>query len=57
MRMNVLMESKQAAFLVVFNSLQIILGVAANLFEMLFFLKNQHLCKSISDKLTLNLAC
>ena len=56
MGMNVFMESKQATFLVVFNSLQIIFGTAANMFEMLFFLKNQHLCKSISDKLTLNLA-
>ena len=56
MTMNVFMESKQATFLVVFNSLQIILGTAANMFEMLFFLKNQHVCKSISDKLTLNLA-
>ena len=51
-----LLSSKESTFLVIFNSLQIILGSAANMFEILFFLKNRHVYKSVSDKLTLNLA-
>ena len=50
------MGSKQAIFLVIFNSLQIVFGSAANMLEILFFSKNRHVYNSVSDKLTLNLA-
>ena len=54
--MEVPMGSKQAIFLVIFNSLQIVFGSAANMLEILFFSKNRHVYNSVSDKLTLNLA-
>ena len=37
--MEVPMGSKQAIFLVIFNSLQIVFGSAANMLEILFFSK------------------
>ncbi|XP_028409557.1 alpha-1A adrenergic receptor-like [Dendronephthya gigantea] len=51
-----ILGSNEAAFLVTFNSLQIIFGSAANLLEIIFFLRRRHLHLSVSDKLTLNLA-
>ena len=50
--MEVLMGSKQAIFLVIFNSLQIVFGSAAYMLEILFFSKNRHVYNSVSDKLT-----
>ena len=47
---------KETTFLVVFNSLQIIFGSAANVFEIIFLLRKRHKHNSVSDKLTLNLA-
>ena len=50
------MDSNVAIFLVIFNSLQIIFGSIANIFEIIFFLTKRHQHNSVSDKLTLNLA-
>ena len=55
-KFTVLMDSNEATFLVIFNSLQIIFGSIANLFEIIFFLRKKHEHHSVSDKLTLNLA-
>ena len=51
-----LLGSTEATFLVIFNSLQIIFGSAANLLEIIFFLRRRHEHLSVSDKLTVNLA-
>ena len=51
-----ILTSNEATFLVIFNSLQIIFGSIANLFEIIFFLRKRHEHHSVSDKLTLNLA-
>jgi hypothetical protein len=53
---NFLLSSEEATCLVIFNSLQIIFGSIANVFEILFFLRKRHEHDSVSDKLTLNLA-
>ena len=53
---NLLLTSKEATFLVIFNSLQIVFGSIANVFEIIFFLTKRHQHNSVSDKLTLNLA-
>jgi hypothetical protein len=53
---SLLMDSSAATFLVIFNSLQIIFGSIANIFEIVFFLRKRHEHHSASDKLTLNLA-
>jgi hypothetical protein len=55
-KLTILMDSNEATFLVIFNSLQIIFGSIANLFEIIFFLRKKHEHHSVSDKLTLNLA-
>ena len=51
---SLLLNSREMAFLVTFNSLQIIFGSLANLFEVLFFLRKKS--DDVSEKLTLNLA-
>ena len=53
---SLLLTSNESTFLVIFNSLQIVFGSAANVFEIFLLLKNRHVYKSVSDKLTLNLA-
>lgn len=51
-----LLSSEETIFLVVFNSLQIVLGSTANMLEIIFFLRKRWQHNNVSDRLTLNLA-